>query len=142
VRTQNSDPPHLTNLRKRALASPTRLTHSESAKQQRMSIVLVLTYVLKSHKQTEFLALVRRLIKFKEEHPRAFEGLESWRLLQLKRDGISGSYIEMWQSKNSVTMDRVNSRMMKYKEMKEIHERFHKIVKRSTLTESIWNTVA
>jgi hypothetical protein len=54
---------------------------------------------------------------------------------------VAGSYVEMWECKSLEEFDRVNARMMKHKEMTEIHTEFHKIIDHTTFTESIWNTV-
>ena len=39
-------------------------------------------------------------------------------------------------------MEKVITGLMKNKEMKEIDTEFHKMVDRTTLTASVWNTVA
>jgi hypothetical protein len=106
-----------------------------------MSIVFVLTYVVKYEKQAEFRTLVKQFLKFKKENPKVFEGLKSWRLFQREYGGVAGSYVEMWECKSLEEFDRVNARMMKHKEMMEIHTEFHKMIDHTTLTESIWNTV-
>jgi len=106
-----------------------------------MNIVFVLTYVVKYEKRTEFQALVKQFLKFKKENPKAFEGLKSWRLFQQEYGGVAGSYVEMWEFKSIEEMEKVNARMMKHKEMKEIHTEFHKMIDHTTFTESIWNTV-
>jgi len=107
-----------------------------------MNIVFVLTYVVKYEKRTEFQILVKRFLKFKKDNPKAFEGLNSWRLFQQEYGGVAGSHVEMWEYKNLEELDKVNARMMKHKEMKEIHKEFHKLIDHATFTESIWNTVA
>jgi hypothetical protein len=107
-----------------------------------MNIVFVLTYVVKYEKRTEFQALVKQFLKFKKENPKTFEGLKSWRLFQREYGGVAGSYVEMWEFKSIEEMEKVNERMMKHEEMKEIHTKFHNMIDHTTFTESIWNTVA
>jgi hypothetical protein len=107
-----------------------------------VNIVFVLTYVVKYEKRTEFQILVKRFLKLKKENPEVFEGLKSWRLFQREYGGVAGSYVEMWEYKSLEELDKVNARMMKHKEMMEIHTEFHKLIDHTTLTESIWNTVA
>jgi hypothetical protein len=106
-----------------------------------MNIAFVLTYVVKYEKQAEFRTLVKQFLKFKKENPKAFEGLKSWRLFQQEYGGVAGSYVEMWEYKSLEELDKVNARMMKHKEMMEIHTEFHKLIDHTTFTESIWNTV-
>jgi hypothetical protein len=110
--------------------------------EQNMSIVFVLTYVIKYEKRTEFQALVKQFLKFKKDNPKAFDGLKSWRLFKKEYGGVTGSYVEMWEFKNMEEMDKVNARMMKYEEMKKIDTGFHKIVDHTTFTQSIWSAVA
>jgi hypothetical protein len=83
-----------------------------------MNIMFVLTYVVKYEKRTEFQALVKQFLKFKNENSKAFEGLKSWRLFQREYGGVAGSYVEMWEFKSTEEMEKVTARMMKHKEMK------------------------
>ena len=107
-----------------------------------MNTVYVSTYVVKYEKLTEFQALLKHFLKFKKANPKAFEGLKSFRLFQQEYGGVYGSYVEMWEFKDKEEMEKVNAGLMKHKEMKEIDTEFHKMVDHTTLTASIWNTVA
>jgi hypothetical protein len=106
-----------------------------------MNIVFVLTYVVKYEKRKEFQILVRSFLNFKKENPKAFKGLKSWRLFRQEYGGVGGSYVEMWEFRSLEELEKVNARMMKHKEMMEIHTEFHKLIDHTTFTESIWNTV-
>jgi len=107
-----------------------------------MNIVYVSTYMVKYEKRTEFQALIKQFLKFKKANPKAFEGVKSFRLFQQEYGGVYGSYVEMWEFKSKEEMEKFNARMMKQKEMKEIDTQFQKMVDHTTLTASIWNTVA
>ena len=107
-----------------------------------MNIVSVSTYVVKYEKQAEFQALVKQFLKFKKANPKAFDGLKSFRLFQQEYGGVYGSYVEIWEFKSKEEMEKVNTELMKHKEMKEIDTEFQKMVDHTTLTASIWNTVA
>ena len=107
-----------------------------------MNIVYVSTYVVKYEKRTEFQALVKQFLKFKKANPKAFEGLKSFRLFQQEYGGVTGSYVEMWEFKSKEEMEKVTATMMRHKEMKDIDTEFNKIIDHTTLTASIWNTVA
>ena len=107
-----------------------------------MNIVVVSTYVVKYEKRTEFQALVKQFLKFKKDNPKAFEGLKSFRLFQQEYGGVVGSYVEMWEFKSKEEMEKVTTRLMKHKEMKEIETEVQKMIDHTTLTQSIWNTVA
>jgi hypothetical protein len=107
-----------------------------------MSIMFVLTYVVEYESRTEFQALVKRFVKLKKENPKIFDGLKSWRLFQQEYGGVAGSYVEMWEFKNTEEMDKVTATMMKNKEMKDIDMEFKKIIDHTTFTQSIWNTIA
>jgi hypothetical protein len=107
-----------------------------------MNIVYVSTYVVKYEKRTDFQALIKQFLKFKKANPKAFEGLKSFRLFQQEYGGVVGSYVEMWEFKSKEEMEKVIAGLMKHKEMKDIDTEFHKMVDHTTLTASIWNTVA
>ena len=107
-----------------------------------MSMMLVLTYMVKYENRTEFQTLVERFLKFKEGNPKIFDGLKSWRLFQREYGGVAGSYVEMWEYKSMKEMEKVNATMMEHKEMKEIDTEFKKMIEHTTFTQSIWNTVA
>jgi hypothetical protein len=98
--------------------------------------------MVKYEKRTEFQALVKQFLKFKKENPKAFDGLKSWRLFQQEYGGVAYSYVEMWEFKSIEEMEKFNTRIMEYKEMKEIDKEFHKMIDHTTFTQSIWNTVA
>jgi hypothetical protein len=107
-----------------------------------MNNVYVSTYVVKYEKLTEFQALLKHFLKFKKANPKAFEGVKSFRLFQQEYGGVVGSYVEMWEFRSKEEMEKVITGLMKHKEMKEIDTEFNKIIDHTTLTASIWNTVA
>ena len=107
-----------------------------------MNVVNISTYMIKYEKQTEFLALIKKFLKFEKANPKAFEGVRSFRLFQQEYGGVVGTYVEMWEFKSIQEMEKVTATMMKNKEMKDIDTEFHKIIDHTTFTESIWNTVA
>jgi len=107
-----------------------------------MNVVVVSTYVIKYEKQKEFQALMKQFLKFKKANPKAFEGVKSFRLFQQEYGGVYGAFVEMWEFKSKQEMEKFNAAMMKHKEMKEIDTEFQKMVDHTTLTQSIWNTVA
>ncbi len=106
-----------------------------------MNRVYVSTYVVKYEKRTEFQALMKKSLEFKKANPKVFEGVKSFRLFQQEYGGVYGSYVEMWEFKSKEEMEKVNTGLMKHKEMKEIDTEFQKMVDHTTLTSSIWNTV-
>ncbi|MGD0331257.1 MAG: hypothetical protein ABSB40_12580 [Nitrososphaeria archaeon] len=107
-----------------------------------MNIILVLTYRVKYEKRTEFQALVEKFVKFKKENPEAFGGLKSWRLYQQEYGGVAGSYVEMWEYKSIEEMEEDSERMMKHREMMEIHKEFMQQIDHATFTESVWSVAA
>jgi len=49
---------------------------------------------------------------------------------------------EMWECKSKEEMEKFITGLMKHKEMKEIDTQLQKMVDHTTLTASMWNTVA
>jgi hypothetical protein len=107
-----------------------------------MNVVYVSTYVVKYEKQTEFQAMIRKFLKFKKANPKIFEGVKSFRLFQQEYGGVVGSYVEMWEFKSKEEQEKFITGYMKHKELKEIDTEFQKMVDHTTLTSSIWKTVA
>ena len=107
-----------------------------------MNKVYVSTYVVKYEKLTEFQALMKKFLKFKKANPKVFEGVKSFRLFQQEYGGVYGSYVEMWEFKSKEEMEKFITGYMKHKEAKEIDTEFQKMVDHTTLTSSIWNTIA
>jgi len=107
-----------------------------------MNKVYVSTYVVKYEKLTEFQALMKEFLKFKKANPKVFEGVKSFRLFQQEYGGITGSYVEMWEFKSEEEQEKFITGLMKHKEMKEIDTEANKMIDHTTLTSSIWNTVA
>jgi len=68
--------------------------------------------------------------------------VKSFRLFQQEFGGVYGSYVEMWEFKSKEEMEKFSTGLMKHKEMKKIDTEFQKMVDHTTLTASIWNTVA
>jgi hypothetical protein len=106
-----------------------------------MNVVLVLAYMVEHEKRTEFQALAERFVESKKENRNAFAGLKSRRVFRPEYGGVAGSYVEMWKFKSIKEMERVTGRMMKYKEMMEIHAEFQRQIDHAAFAESVWNVV-
>jgi len=107
-----------------------------------MNVIYVSTYMVKYEKQAEFQALIKRFLKFKRANPKVFEGVKSFRLFQQEYGGVVGSYVEMWEFRSKEEQEKFLMGYMKHKELKEIDTEFQEMIDHSTLTASIWNTVA
>jgi hypothetical protein len=107
-----------------------------------MNVVYVSTYVIKHEKQAEFQAMIKKFLKFKKANPKIFEGVKSFQLFQQEYGGLVGMYLEMWEFKSKEEQEKFLAGYMKHKELKEIDAEFQTMVDHTTLTSSIWNTVA
>jgi hypothetical protein len=111
-----------------------------------MNVVVVYTYVVKYEKQKEFQTslkpALKQFLKYKKANPKVFEGVKSFRLFQQEYGGVVGSYVEMWEFKSEEEQEKFITGLMKHKEMKEIDTEANKMIDHTTLTSSIWNTVA
>ncbi len=107
-----------------------------------MSIFLVETYILRVDMQDEYDQQLRRFVEYKQNHPKLFEGLLSWKLLQQQLGNPSGMYIEMWEYENLAAYEKYDGQIFADPGMKEISKEFHKLVEPSTFTASLWNPVA
>ncbi len=107
-----------------------------------MSIILMEAYLVRYEKQAEFQSSLKEFIKFKKGHPKVFEGLRSWRLLQQSYGGIANSYVEMWEFDSLPQLENCNTRLRKTKAMKKILADFYGEIDHTTFTRSMWENVA
>lgn len=107
-----------------------------------MSITLVETYLVRHEKQAEFQSSLKEFIKYKDGHPKLFEGLKSWRLLQQFYGGIANTYVEMWEFDSLPEMEKCSARVFKTKAMKKLNADFYDDIVNATFTRSIWKTIA
>ena len=106
-----------------------------------MSVVLTETYVVKPEKQAEFTPLLNEFLAFKEEHPRLFDGLKSWKLYRQEIGQPSGLYVEMWEYESLAQMEETNARLHQDEGMDAIRTAFQLLVEPATLSESVWRPV-
>jgi hypothetical protein len=107
-----------------------------------MSMILVETYMVRHEKQAEFQSSLKEFIKYKERHPKLFEGVKSWRLLKQFSGGLANAYVELWEFDSLLDMERCSARIFKTKEGKKIQKDFYDEIDNATFTRSIWNSVA
>ena len=110
-----------------------------------MSIFIVQTYLVKPEKQEEFMSLVRRFLKYKEENPEMFKEVKSLKLFAQMFGGISGRYIEAREFDNLAAAEKYRTRILKdeqaREEIKKIHQEFTRLIEPATHSSNVWNSV-
>jgi hypothetical protein len=109
---------------------------------QRMSILLVETYVVRAEKRAEFMPLLNEFLKCKENHPQLFDGLKSWKLYKQDIGQPAGLYIEVWEYESLAQMEEIDRRIFADEEMKKISAEFHQLIEPVTFSTGIWSPVA
>jgi hypothetical protein len=109
---------------------------------EKMSIFLVETYVVKAEKRIEFTPLLNEFLSYKEKHSQLFQGLKSWKLYKQDYGGISGLYIEMWEFESLSDLEKINTRIFEDEGMKKIGADFHQLVEPATFSANLWKPVA
>ena len=107
-----------------------------------MSVILMEAYLVRHEKWAEYQSSLKEFIKFKKGHPKVFEGLRSWRLLQLSYGGVANSYVEMWEFDSLPDLENCSARLRQTKAMKKILADFYDEIDHTTFTRTIWETVA
>jgi hypothetical protein len=107
-----------------------------------MSIFYVETYVVKAGKRKQYKQLLTRLLKYKNSHPKLFQGVKSYKIYQQEYGAIAGLFIVMWEYENWNEIDRVNKRIHKDRFIQKIHKEFHQCIEPATFSGKIWHPVA
>jgi hypothetical protein len=116
--------------------------HPERDGRTEMSITLVETYLVRHEKQAEFQSSLKEFVKYKDGHPKLFEGLKSWRLLKQFSGGIANAYVKLWEFDSLLDMEKCSAKILKTKEGKNIQADFYDQIDNATFTRSIWKTIA
>lgn len=106
-----------------------------------MSVFYVETYVVKAEKQKEYKLLLERLIKYKKNHPKLFQGVKSYKIFRQEFGMPAGMYIVIWEYNNRNDIDKVNNRIHKDKEIQKIHKAFHLLIEPATFSGNIWRQI-
>lgn len=106
-----------------------------------MSVFALVKYVVKSDRQTEFKELTKKYLEYLKDPERSKE-LKSWKLFVQTIGGIANTYIEMMEFDSVADIEKWNTRMMKDEEfMKNIYQKFMRIIESTTYSRNVWNSV-
>lgn len=106
-----------------------------------MSVFVVLRYVVKSEKQTEFESLTKKYLEYLKD-PEKSKELKSWKLFVQLLGGIANTYIEMMEFDSMADVEKWNTRMMNDEEfLKSVYQEFMLIIEPTTYSRNVWNLV-
>ena len=106
---------------------------------QRMTVVIMQTYMVKPEKQEEYLSLMKRYREYMETHLASVKELKSWRVFRQVFGGAWGAYVEMLEFDNMAELERYMTRTFQDGARKEIYKDFMQIVDPATVTMSVYS---
>jgi len=108
---------------------------------EKMSVFVVETYLVKPEGQEEFKSLIQRLLEYKEENPRLFKEVKSFKLFHQMFGGLAGAYIEMWEFDSIADLEKCWTRENKDEGFMKIHKDFLRLIDPATFSMKIWTSV-
>jgi len=108
---------------------------------EKMSVFVIETYLVKPERQEEFKALIQRLLEYKKENPQLFKEVKSFRLFRQTFGGLAGAYIEMWEFNNMAELEKCWTRENKDEGFMRIHEGFLRLIDPTTFSMKMWTSV-
>ena len=107
-----------------------------------MVVFMVETYVVKPEKQAEFMAFVKKYLKWKDKHARLFKEVKSFKIFAQVLGGNFGGYVEMWEFENMAECEKCMNRVMQDKGfVTTIYAEFNSHVVPATHSINIWQSV-
>ena len=106
-----------------------------------MSVFVVETYLVAPEKRGKFKLLMQRLLEYKQENPKLFEEVRSWKLFAQIFGGIAGTYIEMWEFDSMADLEKCWKREDKDEGFMKIHQQFLQLIDPTTFSMKIWTSV-
>ena len=106
-----------------------------------MSVFVVETYLVAPDKREEFKLLMQRLLEYKQENPKLFGEVRSWKLFAQMFGGIAGTYIEMWEFDSMADLEKCWKREDQDEGFIKIHQEFLQLIDNTTFSMKIWNSI-
>ena len=104
-----------------------------------MSIFVVETCMVKPERREQFKYLMQRVLKYKEENPKLFKEVKSWKLFRQMFGGIAGAYVSMWEFENLADLEKCWAK--EDEGFMKMHQEFLQLIDPATFSMKIWNSV-
>ena len=106
-----------------------------------MSIFVVETCMVKPERREQFKSLMQRVLKYKEENPKLFKEVKSWKLFRQMFGGIAGAYVSMWEFENLADLEKCWAKEEEDEGFMKMHQEFLQLIDPATFSMKIWNSV-
>lgn len=105
-----------------------------------MSIFVVEKCMVKPEKREQFKSLMQRVLKYKEENPKLFKEVKSWKLFRQMFGGIAGAYISMWEFENLTDLEKCWAKEEKDEGFQKMHQELLQLIDPATFSMKIWTS--
>ena len=105
-----------------------------------MSIFVVEKCMVKPEKREQFKSLMQRVLKYKEENPKLFKEVKSWKLFRQMFGGIAGAYISMWEFENLTDLEKCWAKEEKDEGFMKMHQELLQLIDPATFSMKIWTS--
>jgi hypothetical protein len=106
----------------------------------RMTVFYVETYMVKPEKQSEFMPLWKKFLKFAKENPKMFK-FKSGKIFTQMIGGVYGTYVSMFEYDSLADLEKEMEVTMKDERLLKMMQEWMPFMVPNTYTTSIWNFV-
>jgi len=106
-----------------------------------MSIFVVETCMVKPEKREQFKHLMQRVLKYKEENPKLFKEVKSWKLFKQMFGGIAGQYVSMWEFDNLADLEKCWANEENDEGFMKMHQELLQLIEPATFSMEMWTSV-
>ena len=108
---------------------------------ERITILVVNTWVVKPEKEGEFTKLWQRYLKYIKENPKTFKEVKSLKLFTQMLGGIYGAHVELIEYDSLTDLEKLLTRIFKDKEFMKVMQEIMLIIEPASYSINVWNAV-
>ncbi len=105
-----------------------------------MSIFVVEKCMVKPERRDQFKHLMQRVLKYKEENPKLFKEVKSWKLFKQMFGGIAGAYVSMWEFESLADLEKCWAKEDKDEGFQKMHQELLQLIEPVTFSINIWSS--
>ncbi len=96
--------------------------------------------MVKPEKREKFKYLMKRVLKYKEENPKLFKEVKSWKLFKQMFGGIAGAYVSMWEFENLADLEKCWAKEEKDEGFMKMHHELLQLIEPATFSMEMWTS--
>lgn len=108
---------------------------------RKMSILVVVTYAVKPGKHEEYMSLMKKLRKYKDENSELFKEVKSWRIFTQIFGAIADAYKDTLEFDTMADFENYLTKITNDEGYKKIYEEIIQLVDPATCSQVLWKFV-